>query len=166
MQAFFSPLRIGYFSVQSITYNCCFRGFFLGLMLRMGVFSCASSASRLRTGSQASPATLPEATAAWRPAAMLAADGASMAGGMSSFMSLRPGDDVAEMVVEPDEWWPPESGRLGGDGGDAGAVDAMLDDAVLAGVLRLARIGVRFRCAFIGELKQFQQTVKPHKSPQ
>lgn len=59
----------------------------------------------------------------------------------SSPPSPNPGDEVAEMVVEPPEEMPPlprESGRRG-EGGEAG-------------VLKAANTGARFFCAFRGDL--------------
>jgi hypothetical protein len=61
----------------------------------------------------------------------------------SSPASPSPGDEVAEIVVEPPEELPPlprDSGRRG-DGGDAGAP-----------LFRAAKTGARFFCAFRGEL--------------
>lgn len=65
-------------------------------------------------------------------------------GNESSPASPSPGDEVAEMVVEPPEEFPPlprESGRRG-DGGDTGAP-----------LLRAAKTGARFFWAFRGELR-------------
>lgn len=68
-----------------------------------------------------------------------------MIGGDSGSPAPSPGDDVAEIVVEPPELCPPplplDSGLLGGDGGELG-VDTLSE----------LNNGVKFFCAFTGVL--------------
>lgn len=49
---------------------------------------------------------------------MLAAEGGGWLPGVGDSC---PGDDVADIVVEPLDCGPPESGRFGGEGGEGGA---------------------------------------------
>lgn len=58
--------------------------------------------------------------------------GSCFIGGESGSPVPRPGDEVAEMVVEPPDDWPPplprDSGLFGGEGGDEGVTTFKLDN--------------------------------------